>query len=124
MKCKTLKELEVFEANAPAQLVAQAERRGKSLWLPAGSTIDDPNCFYLVLMHVAEAADDECRQATIQTPEQRAAAERAQKRLSLGIHPDDAAAFDAGEFIGYDANGFKIPGPNAPKSNEDEEEDE
>lgn len=122
MQCTLLRELEVYEPNAPADLVARCVRRGVGLFAPVGTLLDDPDCWRIVLMGQADAADDECRERTVQTPEQREATLQAAKRLAAGIHPDDFAAFDAGEMTGYHANGTPIPGPNAKHVEEDEEE--
>lgn len=106
---------------APDWLVAQCIRRGNRLFAPPGTLYDDPECYRLVLNGVATAADDECRAKDTRNPEQMAAAQKALKRLQLGIHPDDFKAFEAGEMVGYDAKGNSIPGPNAKPKTEDEE---
>jgi hypothetical protein len=113
MKCKLKKEMEIHEPHAPQELIAQCVRRGKFLFAPAGTIIGDPQCWRLVLMAVADPEDEECAAKTQRTPEQVAAAEKAAKRLERRIDPEDFAAFDAGEIIGYNADGSKIPGPNA-----------
>ena len=123
MKCKLTVECEIAP-DAPKELADQCENRGGFLFAPIGTLIDDSNCWRLVLQGIAEAADDDCRLWSMQTDEQRAATARASKRLLAGIHPDDFAAFDAGEMIGYDAAGNIVPGPNAkPKTDDDEEDD-
>ena len=105
MQAETIRELEIYEPLAPAELVAQCERRGKALWAPVGSIIDDPDCWRLVMMGVAVPYDDECRDQTAQTPEQVAATQHAARRLSAGIDPADFARYDSGELLGYDAAG-------------------
>jgi len=105
MQAETITELEIYEPSAPSELVAQCERRGKALWAPVGSIIDDPDCWRLVMMGVAVPYDDECRDKTAQTPEQVAAAQHAARRLSAGIDPADFARYDSGELLGYDKNG-------------------
>lgn len=133
MKCTLTIEREVTEFYPSAEgkppvrcaspeLVAQCVRRGKLLFAPAGTIIDDPECWRLVLNGVAVAADDECRAMDTRNPEQVAAAQKAIKRLQLGIHPDDFRAYEAGEMIGYDKDGQPIPGPNAKEKTDDEEE--
>jgi hypothetical protein len=80
---------------------------------PAGTIIDNPQAFMLVRMGAAEAADEECRLAAGMTPEQFDDAVYAQQRTAAGIHPDDFAAYDRGEMIGYERGTLKpIPGPN------------
>jgi hypothetical protein len=64
-------------------------------------------------MGVAEPVDDECRTRANRTPEQMAAAAHAYERTRLGIHPEDFEKFDAGEIVGYNADGSYIPGPVA-----------
>lgn len=81
---------------------------------PAGTVIDDPGCFVLVRQGVAEPADEECAVKAGMTPERFAAAQKAYERTEKGIRPEDFAAFDAGEMVGYDDQGNPIPGPNAP----------
>ena len=105
MQAETIRELEIYEPLAPAELTAQCERRGKALWAPVGSIIDDPDCWRLVMMGVAVPHDSECRDKTAQTPEQVAATQHAARRLSAGIDPADFARYDAGELLGYDKNG-------------------
>lgn len=124
MQAETIKELEIYEPLAPAELVAQCERRGKSLWAPIGTIIDDADCWRLVMMGVAVAYDDECRDKTAQTPEQLAATQHAARRLSAGIDPADFARYDSGELAGYDKNGADIPGPNGVSADADDEEDD
>lgn len=132
MKCTLNGEMQIIEFDysktpptrlAPPELVAQCERRGKLLFAPAGTVIDDPRCFELVLNGDATAADDECRAMDTRNAEQTEATLKARKRLADGIHPDDFAAYEAGEMLGYDKDGKPIPGPNAkPKTTDEEEE--
>jgi len=121
MQAETITELEIYEPLAKAELIAQCERRGKALWAPVGSIIDDPDCWRLVMMGVAVPYDDECRNKTAQTPEQVAAAQHAARRLSAGIDPADFARYDSGELAGYDSNGQDIPGPNAVVATDDDD---
>ena len=81
---------------------------------PAGTVIDDPDCYWLVRQGVAEPVDEECAVKAGMNPEQFAAARKAYERTDKGIHPEDYAAFDAGEMIGYDDQGNPLPGPNTP----------
>ena len=63
-------------------------------------------------MGIAVPADDECAQAAGLTPVQMQAAQHAQERVRLGVHPDDYEAFDAGIMAGYNPDGTFVPGPN------------
>lgn len=119
MKCKLLIEREVQEFQpgttlrmAPAALVAQCRREGKRLIAPIGTTIDDPECWRIVLMGQAEAADDECKAMTVQTDEQRALTLHAAARLAAGIAKEDFDLYDRGIIVGYNADGSYKPGPN------------
>lgn len=123
MKCTLKIECEI-SPDAPPELAEQCETRNGVLFAPPGTLVDDSNCWRLVLQGIAEAADEDCRLWTVQTDEQRAAMQQAAKRLAAGIDPDDFAAFDAGEMIGYDGDGNVVPGPNAKVEPEDDEEDE
>ena len=87
--------------------------------IPAGSVIEHPDAFHLVRMGIAEPVDDECRLAADRTPGQLIAAQDAYAKVKAGIHPDDFAAFDRGEMVGYDADGRPIPGPNFCGSEDD-----
>jgi hypothetical protein len=49
-------------------------------------------------------------------------AQRAQRRASAGIHPEDFDAFDAGVMSGYYPDGQPIPGPSASNYLDDDEE--
>jgi hypothetical protein len=125
MQAKSIRELEVHEPIAPAELVSQCERRGKQLFAPAGTVFSEADSFRLVEMGVAVPNDDECAAMFAdRTPEQIAATEHASRRLAAGIDREDFARYDAGELLGYTADGFDIPGPNAkviPDTDEDDE---
>lgn len=132
MKCTLTQEREIIEFDnsrtppvrlAPPELLAQCVRRGKQLFAPVGTLIDDPRCYELVLNGIADPADDECQAMDPRSPEQKEATQKALKRLQLGIHPDDFAAYEAGEMVGYDKDGKSIPGPNAKPVDSDEEEE-
>lgn len=94
------------------------------MFAPVGAIIDDPDCWRIVLMGQADAADDECAAKTGQTPEQRAATLQAAARLAAGILPEDFAKFDAGEILGYDGAGNYVKGPNWKQPVDDEEDEE
>lgn len=81
--------------------------------IPAGMTREHPDAWKLVRMGVAVSADAECEKKVNMTDLQLAQVQHAQRRVRAGIHPDDYAAFDAGEMIGYYPDGSFIPGPNA-----------
>ena len=123
MQAETIKELEIHEPLAPAALVAQCERRGKALWAPVGTIIDDPDCWRLVMMGVAVPYDDECRDKTAQTPEQVAATQHAARRLSAGIDPADFARYDSGELLGYDKNGADVLAAGAIAVDEEDDDE-
>lgn len=115
MQAKYLKEMEVIPQGAPKALLDQCverpERSGR--WFgPAGTLVDHPDCWRLVLMGVAEAADDECRAMTQQTADQLAQIQHAAARLSAGIAPEDFHLFDAKYIAGYNADGSYKPGEN------------
>ena len=76
----------------------------------------------LVLIGAAVADDDECRNATKQTPQQTREAQRSYGRSRKGIHPDDFAEFDAGIIDGYGPDGKPIPGPNYTEDVDEEDE--
>lgn len=115
MKCKT-----VIDLRAPNP----AGEHLPNVTLPAGSEIDKPDCYKLVQHGVAEPIDDECREFAGMTREQITAAQKAYVKVSKGIHPDDYAAFDAGQMVGYDGDGEWIPGPNYVPTEEEDDEDE
>lgn len=123
MQAETIKELEIHAPLAPAELIAQCERRGKALWAPIGTIIDDLDCWRLVMMGVAVPYDDECRDKTAQTLEQVAATQHAARRLSAGIDPADFARYDSGELLGYDKNGADVLAAGA-IAVEEEDDDE
>lgn len=103
---------------------------------PAGTVLDvrvdkrykPAHIITLVQLGAAEPADDECLVGCQRTREQLAAAQRAYNRCRHGIHPDDFAAFDSGQIVGYDKKGNLVPGPNYVEpiddTGEDEDEDE
>jgi hypothetical protein len=80
--------------------------------LPAGSIDAGPDCWKLVTHGVAIPDDDECAKKVNMSAEELASVQHSYNRLAAGIHPEDWAAFDAGEMVGYDKDGRKIPGPN------------
>ena len=137
MKCKLLFEREVMEfhpgtttPHAPPALVAQCERRGhkgRFLFAPVGTIIDDPNCWLIVLNGQAEAADTECLDAVLShNPSyDKAKVFRAAQFLATGLPHEDYAAWDKGEIAGVDKDGNYIPGPNwkaTPAANDEEDE--
>lgn len=98
----------------------------RAFW-KVGAIIDMPDCWRAVAHGWAEPADDECAEAAgHMTREQLDAAQKAYTRINLGIHPEDYAAFDAGEILGYNPDGSYKPGPNwvEPVEDDDEEDDE
>lgn len=80
--------------------------------LPIGTEIEDPKCWVHIRMGQAEPADEEAEEYR-QTPEEQARAQHVYLRTVRGIHPDDFPAYEAGDMIGYNAEGDWIPGPNA-----------
>ena len=84
--------------------------------IPVGTISEHPEAWKLVRMGIAEPADEECEKAAGMTKLKMQEAQYAQKRTSLGIHPVDFPAYDAGEIIGYYPDGTAIPGPNATHS--------
>jgi len=125
MQAKSIREIEIHEPIAPDELVAQCERRGKQLFAPAGTVFSASDSFRLVELGVAVPHDDECKAIFAdRSAAQIAATEHAARRLSAGIEPEDFARYDAGELLGYTADGRDIPGPNAkviPDTDEDDE---
>lgn len=133
MKCRTLREETTFPcAQFPGDWRCRAcgatgsgpkithcpecksrvgQRSGR---VPAGTILENPDVHTLVRLGMAVPADDECAKAAGMTPEQMKAAQHAQEKVRLGIHPDDFEAFDAGIMRGYNPDGTFIPGPNAP----------
>jgi hypothetical protein len=67
-------------------------------------------------MGVAVPADEECANAANMTDMAMKTAQHAQRRTSMGIHPEDFEAFDSGEMEGYYPDGSDRPGPNATRS--------
>lgn len=141
MRCKLTKELEVVESIAPKWLIDQCVRRGEFLFAPIGTVYHDDECWRLVANCVAEVIDDECRAKVVRTPEQlvmkthwlvdgngfkevsMTAVEWSALRLERGIHPDDFKQYEAGEILGYTANGDYVKGPNGkPEEIGDDEE--
>jgi hypothetical protein len=91
-----------------------------------GAILDRPDCFMLVQMGKADAADEECKLAVSMTSAQLAQAQHAARRLAAGIHPEDFALFDAGIIVGYNGDGSYKPGPHfdqMPQIDEDEEDE-
>jgi hypothetical protein len=91
-----------------------------------GAILDRPDCFMLVQMGKADAADDECKLAVSMTSAQLAQAQHAARRLAAGIHPEDFGLYDAGIIVGYNGDGTYKPGPNfdqMPQIDEDEEDE-
>ena len=86
---------------------------GRKKFLLPGTIIDDPQCYKLVSMGCAVPADDECRDAVQMSDDEMKTAQHAYKRLAAGIAPEDFAAFDSGEMIGYNPDGSPIPGPTS-----------
>ena len=106
MQAKLLNEMDVRVGYNPNKTPIIEKR-------PAGTIITDPMAYMLVRMGAAEPADEECLRAANMTSEQFADAVYAQQRTAAGIHPDDFAAYDRGEMIGYERGTLKpIPGPN------------
>jgi hypothetical protein len=125
MKCTLLTEKEIYEPAATPELIASCERRGTHLFAPAGTVLDHPECWRIVQMGQAEPADDECREKAGMNAEQMEAAQKAAKRLAAGIDSEDYTKFDAGEILGYNADGSFKPGPNRKEpaaADEDEEQ--
>lgn len=79
--------------------------------MPVGTEIEHPDAYMLVRQGVALPADEECEKAADRTAEQLAAAQYAYERLSRGVIPDDFAAYDRGEMVGYNPDGSWRPGP-------------
>ncbi len=98
-------------------------RQGKAIQ-PKGTVLDGQDVFRLVQMGIAEAADDECRRRANRTPAQMVAASHAYTRTALGLHPEDFAAYEAQEMIGYNPDGSFIPGPAFTGGDEEVDEEE
>lgn len=95
---------------------------GVKQWLEPGTVIDHPRSYMLVRMGCAVPADDECEKAASMTNGQKQQAQHAYKRLERGIAPEDFAAFDSGEMLGYNPDGSWIPGPNFTSTEDDDDE--
>jgi hypothetical protein len=109
MKCKLLHDTPAAPTIPPNKTI-----------LPAGTVIDHPDAWLLVQMGAAEAVDRECELKADRTPEQLKQAQYEHLRTRRGISPEDYAAYDAGEIVGYNADGSAKPGPSF--VDEDEEE--
>jgi hypothetical protein len=91
-----------------------------------GAILDRPDCFMLVQMGKADAADEECKLAVSMTSAQLAQAQHAARRLAAGIHPEDFGLYDAGIIVGYNGDGSYKPGPHfdhMPQIDDDEEDE-
>lgn len=91
---------------------------------PKGTEINHADAFWLVRMGVAEPADEACHLAHGLTPDELQAAQDAYEKVDRGIHPNDYAAYDRGEMVGYDPNGKPVPGPNAVAIDDEDETDD
>lgn len=82
----------------------------------AGTVIDHPDAWKLVLQGKAVPADEECKRKVPFTPSQMQAAINAGEKLSRKIAPDDYDAYDRGLMVGYKPDGSDgdtwKPGPN------------
>lgn len=92
--------------------------------MPAGTVLEFRQAWRIVRRGAAVPADEECERAAGMDPTAMVAAQRAQLRAQLGIHPDDFEDFDAGRMTGYDKQGKPIPGPNAEPEDFDEDEED
>lgn len=90
---------------------------------PAGTVIEHPEAFWLVLQGCAEAADEECEKAAPTTPQQQAARLDAYQKIEAGVMPEDREAWDRGWMRGYNPDGSWVPGPNAEEFDELEYEE-
>lgn len=108
MKCRLVRDLEFVTVG----------------WKSSGYVHEHPECWRLVRHGCAEPADDECRERANMTVEEMAVVQHAYGRVSRGIAPEDYAAFDAGEMVGYRADGSMIPGPNYQEELDLDEEEE
>ena len=107
MKCRTVLQLR----GAPDGIV------------PAGTIIEAPDCYRLVLLGAAEPADDECREKVNLPEDVLQIRQKARRRIEAGIQPEDNERFDRGEIVGYNPDGSDIPGPNYQEEAEDEEDE-
>ncbi len=81
--------------------------------MPAGTVIDNPDAWKLVLMGVAVPEDEECKERAGLNAAELAVRQAAQERVRLGIAPGDYQAFDDGLMVGYNPDdGSWKPGPN------------
>lgn len=93
-----------------------ADQYPVGMWIPVGSIIKGTKTakpWKLVRCGVAEPADEECRIRADRTPEQIQAAIQAYPAIAKGITPEDRKDFKAGIMDGYNADGSRVPGPNA-----------
>lgn len=83
MKCKLLRPMPgaTGEVDATGHAIYQEQ--------PIGFEINDPNCFRLVQMGIAEPSDDECRDRAGMTPEKMELASEAYDRLIKGQSTGD-----------------------------------
>lgn len=109
MKCKLLHDTPAAPTIPPNKTI-----------LLAGTVIDHADAWLLVQMGVAEAVDRECERKTDRTPEQLQQAQYEHLRTRRGISPEDYVAYDAGEIVGYNADGSNKPGPNFVEEDEEE----
>lgn len=78
-----------------------------------GAVFEGPDVHWLVRFGVAIPADEACALRCHRTPEQMAAAQRAQELMARHIEPEDGDLFDEGVILGVDTStGDFIPGPN------------
>ena len=129
MKCKLIRDAMCENHEFSQEAFNKARELGQFYDVPqfvpvaAGTIIKDPRAFMLVRMGMAEPADDECRIRAARTPEQIAAAVKAQDRVSKGIAPEDTERYDRGEMLGYNPDGTDIKGPNWAEYNDPTEDD-
>lgn len=91
------------------------QRDGRWYWR-VGAQIENPRAYLLCINGDADPADEEC-QERVEAWRQRHGVTRkmsisARERLARGIHPVDFDRYDAGEIIGYNADGSYKRGPN------------
>lgn len=98
--------------------ISEANPTGK--W-PAGTVIDRPDAYKLVLMGVCSPADDECTEKCGMTPADVEAKAKRYRRTAAGIAPDDFQAYADGLLTGYNPDGSWIDGPNAEQHRLDEQ---
>lgn len=96
MKCRLLLEMDVINPaynqrdHDTVTASGKPYRVPRFVKAPPGTQIDDPHCWRLVLLGVAEPADDECREAAGLTPEQIADRTVRYQRLAAGRGTGDA----------------------------------